>query len=364
NAALRLSDYSTVGKTTTYAFSGIYAPVADIRFRGTYSQAVRAPNITELFSPVNGTYSFIDDPCDPTNLGEGTSYRVANCQATLAAAGLTPAQIAGFSPTTSPAATASLPGRSGGNRNLTEETAKTWTVGVVLQPRFIPRLTITADWFNIRLENAVRTATAQEIVDLCVDQPTLTNVFCSSVGRSSTTGFVNDYLVGPQNVAAFETAGLDVTVRYSVPTTNLGTFGINLTGNYLNKLNFVPTPGADVEDSKRTQFAPEYSGQLDLTWAKDGVMVNYGLNYFSKTRRFSVDQIRNNPNYSDPQYFFYRSKFEHDVQVAVDVNEQFRFYGGVNNFTNEKGDAGSSSYPYSAIGRYLYAGARVRFGGQ
>src|SRR5690606_16269680 len=65
NAALRLSDYSTVGQTTTYALSGTYAPVADIRFRGTYSQAVRAPNITELFSPVNGTYSFIDDPCDP-----------------------------------------------------------------------------------------------------------------------------------------------------------------------------------------------------------------------------------------------------------------------------------------------------------
>ncbi|RYD30328.1 MAG: TonB-dependent receptor [Sphingomonadales bacterium] len=363
NAALRLSDYSTVGKTTTYAFSGTYAPVADIRFRGTYSQAVRAPNITELFSPVNGTFSFIDDPCDPTNLGEGTSFRAANCQATLAAAGLSPAQIAAFTPTTTPAATASLPGRSGGNRNLTQETAKTWTAGVVLQPRFIPRLTITADWFNIRLENAVRTATAQEIVDLCVDQPSLANPFCSSVTRSGTTGFVSDYLVGPQNVAAFETAGLDVTVRYSVPTDSFGTFGINLTGNYLDKLNFVPTPGADVEDSKLTRYAPEYSGQIDLTWSNNGLMLNYGLNYFSKTRRFSVDQIRNNPNYAEPKYFFYREKFEHDLQLAYDVNDQFRFYGGVNNFTNEKGDAGSSAYPYSALGRYFYAGAKVRFGG-
>ncbi|RYD66482.1 MAG: TonB-dependent receptor [Sphingomonadales bacterium] len=364
DAAIRLSDYSTVGKTTTYALSGIYAPIPDIRFRGTYSQAVRAPNITELFSPVNGTYSFIDDPCDPTNLAEGTSYRVANCTAALTAAGLTPAQIAAFTPTTTPAATASLPGRAGGNRNLREETAKTWTVGVVLQPSFIPRLSITADWFNIRLENAVRNPTAQEIAELCVDQPTLANAFCGLVTRSPTTGFVSDYLITPQNVAAFETAGLDVTVRYNIPTDNWGTFGINVTANYLDKLSFVPTPGADVENSKRTTFAPEYSGQLDLTWAKDGVMLNYGLAYFSETRRFTADQIRANPNYAEPRYFFYRDKFEHDLQLAIDVNDKFRFYGGVNNFTNEKGDAGSASYPYSAIGRYFYAGAKVRFGGK
>jgi outer membrane receptor protein involved in Fe transport len=364
NAAVRLSDYSTVGNTKTYAFSGMYAPVRDIRFRGTYSQAVRAPNISELFAPVNGAFSFIDDPCDPTNLAEGTSFRVANCQAQLAAAGLTPAQIAAFSPTTNGAATASLPGRSGGNRNLGQETAKTWTVGTVIQPSFIRGLTVTADWFNIRLEGAVRTATAQEVVDLCVDQPSLNNQFCSSVGRSSTTGFINDYLVGPQNVAAFETAGLDLQVTYRLPTAKFGTFLFNLAGNYLDKLTFVPTPGADVENSKLSTYAPEYSGQFDVTWTNGAVMLNYGLNYFSKTRRVTEDQLRANPDYVDPQYIFYREKWEHDVQFALNVNEQFRFYGGVNNLTNEKGDIASTSYPYTAIGRYFYAGAKVRFGGK
>nr|WP_281178679.1 TonB-dependent receptor [Sphingomonas soli] len=64
------------------------------------------------------------------------------------------------------------------------------------------------------------------------------------------------------------------------------------------------------------------------------------------------------------KYFFYSEKFEHDLQLAYDVNDKFRLYGGVNNFTNEKGDAGSTAYPYSAVGRYFYAGAKVRFGGQ
>lgn len=361
NAALRLSDYSTVGRTTTWALSGIYAPIQDVRIRGTYSQAVRAPNITELFSPVNGTWQFIDDPCDPSLLVEGTSYRAANCEAQLTAAGLSPAEILAFSPMTDAEATASLPGLSGGNRNLSEETAKTWTVGVVLQPRFIPRLTITADWFNIRLENAVRTASPQEIADFCVDQPTLDNVYCSSITRDPTNGFINGYLIAPQNVAAYETAGLDFAVRYTLPTAKIGTFGFSLVGNYLDKLTYVPTPGADVEVSKLNAYMPEYSGQFDVTWMKDGLMLNYGLSYFSKTRRFTADSIRANPNYSDPKYFFYREKFEHDVQIAYDVNDKFRIHAGVNNIGNEKGDVGSSTYPYTSLGRYFYAGAKVRF---
>jgi outer membrane receptor protein involved in Fe transport len=359
NAALRLSDYSTVGNTKTWAVSGIYAPVREVRFRATYSQAVRAPNITELFSPTNGTFSFIDDPCDPTNLGEGTQYRVANCQTALAAAGLTPAQIAAFNPVSDPTATVSLPGRAGGNRNLTEETARTWTAGVVLQPSFLRGLTFTADWYNIRLENAVRTATAQEIVDLCVDQPTLSNPYCSSVTRSGTTGYVSDYLVAPQNVAAFETAGLDVTLNYRFDAGKIGRFNVRLQGNYLDKLTFVPTPGADVENSKFTDFVPEYSGNFDLTWTSGDISVNYGLAYFSKTRRFTEDQLRANPDISDPRYFWYREKWEHDIQVAFQVDDRFNFYLGVNNLTDEKGDVARVAYPYSEIGRYFYAGARI-----
>jgi len=363
NAALRLSDYSTVGSTTTWSFSGIYAPVRDLRIRGTYSQAVRAPNITELFAPTNGTFSFIDDPCDPTNIAEGTSFRATNCSAALAAAGLTPAQIAAFNPVDDPTATVSLPGRVGGNRDLAEETARTWTAGFVLQPSFLRGLTITADWYDIRLENAVRTATAQEFVDLCVDQPSLDNVYCQNITRSGTTGYVSDYLVRPENVAAFETAGLDVTVNYAFDAGNIGRFNVRLQGNYLDKLTFVPTPGADVENSKFTDFAPEYSGNFDLTWTNGPVTLNYGLAYFSKTRRFSEDQLRANPDIADPQYFWYREKWEHDFQASFAVNDRYSFYMGVNNFTDEKGDVARIAYPYSEIGRYFYAGARVALPG-
>lgn len=363
NAAIRFSDYSTVGSTTTWQVSGIYAPIRDIRFRGGYSEAVRAPNVTELFAPTNGAFSFIDDPCDPLNLPEGTQFRVANCRATLTAAGLSPAQIAAFSPTSNPQATASLPGRSGGNNDLSQETAKTWTVGVVLQPRFVPGLQITADWFNIKLRDAINTPTAQQLVDLCVDQPTLDNVYCSSITRSGTTGFVSDYFVGPQNVAEFRTQGLDVTATYQVNAGSAGVFAVKLVGNYLDRLDFVPTPGADRENELLLagvgRVAPKYSGTFDLTWTKGALTLNYGLNYNSKLRRYTEDQVRANPDIADAKYIFLRERWEHDLQASVAAGDNFSFYAGVNNLTNKVGDVANTYYPYSPIGRYFYAGARI-----
>jgi outer membrane receptor protein involved in Fe transport len=362
NAALRLSDYSTVGNTTTWQVSGIWAPVRDVRFRGSYSQAVRAPNITELFAPQNGTFSFIDDPCDPENLPEGTSFRVANCQAALTAAGLSPAQIAAFNPVGDPTATVSLPGRSGGNQALREETAKTWTAGVVVQPRFVPGLTLTADWYNINLSNAISTATAQQLVDLCVDQPSLDNVYCDNVTRSGATGYVSDYFVGPQNVAAFRTQGMDVQANYRLDAGSAGIFNLKLVGNYLDRLDFVPTPGADRENQLQSALypAPKYSGTLDLTWTTGPITLNYGLNYFSALRRYTEDQLTANPDISDPQYFYYRERFEHDLQASIKAGEDYSFYFGVNNLTGKIGDVASVSTPYSFVGRYFYAGARLR----
>lgn len=358
-AAIRLSDYSTVGKTTTWKVDGTYSPIKDITFRGTYSEAVRAPNVSELFAPQNGTFSFIDDPCDPTNIGEGTSFRQANCNATLTALGINPAT---FSPTTDPQATVSLPGRSGGNPLLNEETAKTWTAGIVLKPSFMPGLVATFDWYDIKLRNAINTATAQDLVDLCVDQPTLSNVFCQDITRDPTTGYVSDYLVGPANVAEFKTSGADLTVNYGVNAGKAGNFNLRLVGGYLENLSFVPSPGADVDVDTEEAFVPKWIGTFDLTWTKDNFYLNYGVNYFSKTRRYTTEQLRANPDLVDPKYFFYRAKIEHDIQLGVSTgDDRFTFYGGINNIFDRTPDVASLNYPSSFRGRFMYIGAKVNF---
>jgi iron complex outermembrane recepter protein len=359
-AAIRYSDYSTIGSTTTWKVDGVYAPIRDLRVRGTYSKAVRAPNIGELFGARSGTFEFIDDPCDPTNIGEGTSFRVANCNATLTAAGLSTAQIANFSPTTDPEASTSRPGFSGGNPLLNEERATTWTAGVVLQPRFLPGFTATFDWYDIKLEGAINTADAQDIVDLCVDQPTLNNQFCANVTREQNTGFVTSFLVGPQNVAEFRTAGADVTLNYRFEPGPLGVFNVGVVVGYLNKLTFVPSIGAEVDDDYQEAYAPKWQATATVAWKRKNFGLTYNLTWFDKTRRFTTEQLRANPDISDPRFFFFKQRWEHDVRAAVDVGDRLNLYAGVNNVFNQKPDVGVNDYPISALGRFLYVGARIK----
>jgi outer membrane receptor protein involved in Fe transport len=358
-AAVRLSDYSTVGKTTTWKVDGTYAPIPDITFRATLSEAVRAPNITELFAPRNGGFSFIGDPCDPVYIGEGTQYRAANCQAALTAAGLTPEQIAAFNPENDPTATVSLPGNSGGNRNLREETARTWTAGTVLRPRFIPGLIASFDWYDIKIKNAISTPTAEELAGLCVDQPTLDNVYCQNITRASGTGYIAGYFVQPQNVANFKTAGADMKLNYNFNTAKAGAFSISLVGGYLDKLQFIATPGAEVNVDREEPYFPKWNVTGDITWKLDKLTVNYGVSWFSKTRRYTTEQTDANPDIAAPEYLWYKEKWQHDLYVAYDVDERFRFYVGANNLFDQQPSIASSNYPVSYVGRYMYAGAKI-----
>ena len=355
-AAIRYSDYSTIGHATTYKLDAGYSPVRDLRFRGTYSYSVRAPNIGELFSGASQTFVFFDDPCTTVNRGLGTSTRVANCAVVLGAAGLSPAQVAAFEDPRS----INIAGTQSGNTNLRPERARTWTAGAVLQPRFIPGLTASFDWYDIKLKDAINTVDAQELATLCVDQATTANVFCQSIKRQQGTGLINDFTVLPQNVAEFRTAGLDVNITYHVSVSNIGAFNLKLVGGYLNKLSFVGTPGAAPTDNLRTLGSPKYQANADITYSRGPFTLNYGLSWFDKTRRYTALQLAGNPNYAAPEYVFYKDRWVHDIYVSVDVNKQFQFYGGVNNVADAKPDVGSRLYPVDSVGRFFFFGARAK----
>ncbi|MGU3391494.1 TonB-dependent receptor plug domain-containing protein [Sphingomonas sp. M1A8_2b] len=355
-AAIRYSDYSTTGSTTTWQLNGQYAPVRDLRLRATYSSATRAPNINELFGGGSQTFEFFNDPCKPENLNLGEATRAANCKTILAAAGLNPAQVAAFDDTRS----VNISGFQSGNPSLTPETAKTWTAGAVLEPRFLPGLSVSFDWYDIRLKNAINQVTAQQLSELCVDQADTNNVFCQSITRQTGTGLINGFTVRPQNVASFRTAGLDLNLNYRLSAGDLGVFNFKVIGNYLNKLEFVGTPGAPVTDSLQTTFAPKFQTTGDLTWVKGPLTLNYGVQWFDKTRRFSKNSLDGNPNYSAPEYVFYKDRWVHDIYASVDVAPNFSMYGGVNNVANEKPAYGSTTYPVDAIGRFFFVGARIK----
>lgn len=355
--AVRLSDYSTIGTTTTWKVDGSYAPVRDITFNGTYSKAVRAPNIGELFAGQSQTFQFITDPCNFNQLQNGSSTRAANCSTLLTGLG-----VADPSTYRDPRSV-NIPGFQGGNPALKEEEATTWTAGAIFQPSFIKGFTLRADWYDIKLKNAVNFVAPEQLAELCVDQASLDNVFCDAIDRQNggaNAGLITGFRVGPQNVAQFRTAGLDINFNYRLKTSKFGTFNLSVLANYLDRLEFIGTPGAPVTDSRGTAFAPKYQANTDLSWTKGRYTLNYGLSWFDKTSRFSNQAVAGNPDIVDPQYLFYKARWVHDLYGSIDVTDDFQFYGGVNNVFGQRPDIGANTYPVSSVGRFFFAGARVK----
>ena len=149
DVAARASDYSTIGDTTTWKTNLVWAPTETFGVRGTYSEAVRAPNITELFGPTVGLNFRPDDPCDIAQINAIAednptlaAQTQSNCEQVFSSIGFDPTGGTGAYNFVDPLS-ASFGGLTGGNPNLQEETADTMTVGFVFQPEFIEGLSLS-----------------------------------------------------------------------------------------------------------------------------------------------------------------------------------------------------------------------------
>ncbi|WDI30371.1 TonB-dependent receptor [Hyphococcus flavus] len=369
DAAVRVSDYSTIGSTLAWQTGAIWAPIEDIRFRGTYAVAVRAPNIAELFNPQNQSFFLPDDPCDIDNIPQAADpgLRAMNCATILTPLGVDPMTFQGDD-----ILNATFEGVQGGNPDLSEETAKTFTVGFVLQPRWFENLTLTADYFNIEITDGIIPPASQDIVDQCVDLPSINNPFCDLISRRSDGG-LNGLEVIPVNVAFFETSGIDYEVNYffdpaDIGMSNLGQFNLRYVGSYLERLDVVSLPG-QTPDEERDETAtllgddaPVHIGALDLTWFYNKFSANYRWRYRSAAFRDEIDEIDAAASGVDNPPFVPFTEIEtsavstHDIQLRYEVRDNAEIYVGVNNMFDQEPDIGSVQTPVSAVGRFVYAG--------
>ena len=234
---------------------------------------------------------------------------------------------------------------------------------MVLRPGFLRGFTASVDWYDINLKNAINQPQAAQLPGLCVDQPTLNNPFCAAVTRQQGTGRVIGYILQPENVASFRSAGADLNIDYLLHTDRAGTFDIRLIGGYLNRLEQIALPGAPVTDNVDQFGAPRWSANLSPTWTIGGLTLNYNLRWFDKTRTQPKQVTDDDPNYAPAAQLRYSALWQHDVQLQYQLPSGFAFYGGVQNLTDQKPDPGNAiNAPISALGRYLYVGVKVRVG--
>ena len=248
-AGARYSKYSVKGggspETWTYKLGMTWEPVDDVKVRGSYARAVRAPNIGELFSPLNTVLTnLVIDPC----AGAAPTTN-ANLRAVCIAQGAPAGTIGSITNPT--AAQANI--TSGGNLNLDPETAKTLTLGAVYQPSYLPGFNISADYYSIKVDEVIGSPTSGDLVSACfgsISSASATNPACTVIRRNPLTGgldgdpAITGGLFAPlSNLGKLATKGIDIIANYSNDL-GIAKWNSSLVVNHTISSKYQATPSA------------------------------------------------------------------------------------------------------------------------
>jgi iron complex outermembrane recepter protein len=379
----RYSDYNLGFKTNTYKFGGEWAPSSDLRVRASYSRAVRAPNIAELFFPATVGLDGTTDPC------AGATPKGSQAQCLLA--GVSAAQYGHIGANSA----AQYNGLTGGNPLLQPEKSDTYTAGIVLTPHFLDNFSASLDYFNIKLVDTVGSIGADTIINNCI--ATGDPAFCGAIHRDSNgslfktlQGYITDTNV---NFGSLTTRGVDAKVNYRLPIENFGSVLFNLEGTRLINLGKEPLTGGPAYDCAgyfgSTCGAPnsKWRHVFNSTWATP-------WSAFDLTARWRFlsgadsEQISPNPQLAGPnlpltQHIKPYSYF--DLSANVALYKMFKLQVGVNNvldkdppivassgggfasdcptITTNGSSCNGNTFPgtYDSLGRFFFARVTAQF---
>ena len=207
NFAARYDHYSDVGGSFNPKVALRYQPIRQLLVRGSFNKGFRAPTLFDLFGPQTTTNSS-DTYNDPVLCPGGTPVPGANPNIVCE-------QQQNI--------------RGGGNPDLQPERSRTWSAGVVFEP--LPSLTVSADYWNIRLKDQINALAEQTIFG---DFPKYQNLFVYDPSGTR----LNYVLDITSNLGEVHTRGLDLSVLYRLPRNPFGNVSLSLDGTYVNKYDY------------------------------------------------------------------------------------------------------------------------------
>jgi outer membrane receptor protein involved in Fe transport len=366
NLGYRYADYNTVGGVSSYKGELMWQPVEMMRVRGSYQRAVRAPNLSELFTPQQVNFPSIPsgDPCDSRN------NPTAEVQALCIAQGIPAASLSTYVyPFTQ------VEGFSSGNPDLTEETADTYSVGMVFTSPFenewASNIQLSVDWYSITIDDAIQAVSANTQIQHCFNSngsnPTYdpNNYACTFFSRDPDSGDIVDALEVPLNVATLEVEGIDIQLDWRAPI-GPGTLGVNWIVSYTDSYKVTDQDSS----SEYAGFAvggvgtsyPEWKWNFNAGYTWGGLGLNGQWRYVG-----SMDDY----NYQD---------FKIDSENYFDLNASYTWDEGVFNGVTLRagvenlGDVQPPFFPsytqsntdpsqYDILGRRYFVGVNYAFGG-
>ena len=241
NGAARYTNYSTSGGTDSWKLGLTWSPINDVTFRATRSADIRAGNLAELFSPGTARTNSVTNDFDNNN----SLLFVQKLE---------------------------------GSTKVQPETAKTDVLGVVFQPRAVPGLQASVDYYSIKISNLISSLSAQQEVDACYYnhiQKYCDNLLLNGFGLGSSGASTPVIVQVYENLYRLNEKGMDFEVSYPVDLSSLwsplgkltfhaiATHYINFTTN--NGITAVNIAGSNAPGNA----TPSWMSRLETMYTKD-----------------------------------------------------------------------------------------------
>ncbi|KAF1014779.1 MAG: Vitamin B12 transporter BtuB [Stenotrophomonas maltophilia] len=353
-AKFRRVDNSVAGAFNAFTYGIQYEPIAGLQLRGNKTQSLRAPSIAELYTSRQPTYYNIPEVCSLDNINGGTNpaVRRRNCQAFFAA-------YPGVDPNTFRQQPTNTLGSTNGSTSLQNETAKSWTAGIVFAPEWIPGLRVAADWYDIKISNVITSLSTNDIITGCFDNADFNtanvpnaNRFCGLVTRDPSTGVATDIRTEYGNGPVLMFRGWTAEVGYRWDLSRFGVLDLDFYG-YMPK-NRGQAANKDVPFVEQVGSFNEPKRQFRWTAQHRIGNWSYGVasNYTSRAQYTLTDTPESR------QYFYRDSWTTWDANVTYRITDAARVTLSVINVGD---DIGPFPYVLDALGRRYMASLRYNF---
>ncbi|MDE2435206.1 MAG: TonB-dependent receptor [Sphingomonadales bacterium] len=383
----RYSKYDTFSGKSTWKADASWAPVEQVRFRGGYSVAIRAPSLEDLYGPITNAQVSIGntpnagDPCDVAS-NFRTGANAAQVKTLCLAQGVPSALIDSYSYGSN-----SVQGTTGSNTTLTPEKANTWSIGAVISPEFnssmFRNLQISVDYYNIKISNAIGSLNLTDILPRCfnsdgVSNPTYssTNAYCLRIQRDASSGVITSSQQGLFNFATYTVSGIDTQFNWSFgldalgASSKAGKIAFNSVVSYLKNykvaglfgsptLNYAGSIGYDPGTGDISH--PKWKANTGVTYSNGGFSGTLRWRYIGGMKH--VDRVTN-PSATTAGVSAYSYL---DLEAHYKINEHFSLGAGLTNLTDKDPPYVSAaplrtdSALYDTIGRTWYLSMKAKF---
>ncbi|MDV6317014.1 TonB-dependent receptor plug domain-containing protein [Idiomarina sp. HP20-50] len=366
--AARYSDHSATGAATTWNIGTEYEPVDGFKLRASAAKAIRTPNISDLYSGAGETFATVTDPC--SGITAATAGNIAeNCRSITSVNNRIQSN-GEFELTT--AEVQSTGGMVGGNPNVQEETAETYSVGAIWQIN--DSLSATVDYYDITVDDAIAITGRSTVLQRCYSvAPENFDASCNDQVFRSSEGVLVDVDSSSSNENIISTSGVDLELNYGTTIAD-GQFTADLIWNYTDEYSIESIYDGSVETYEGSVTTPNHRANLNLAYAMNDLTFSWRMRYWDSSKDSTNGYNYNFTDFAPLQEFNnVGSVTYHDISARYLMSKHYEFTVGVRNAFDKQppilpqgtvsGGTGinTASEAYDVTGRYYFAGVSISF---